>query len=79
MDWKSAYRGPMTRHEWLNEFAKELVSLRPHLGDHFARTIAMVSIGSTGVDYDPTKAAREYHMRREGGDPRALKPKKRPT
>ena len=69
----------MTRDDWLNEFPKKLVVLRPHLGTQFARSVALVSHGALGDDYDPTKAAPEYPMRREEGAPRPLRLKKRLT
>ena len=66
----------MTRDEWLNEFTEELVELRPHLGTPFARSVGLISHRALGSDYDPVKAAIEYHMRREEGAPRPLIPKK---
>jgi hypothetical protein len=69
----------MNRNDRLNAFTRELIVLRPHLGHVFARSVAMVSESTLGTDYDPAKAALEYHLRRESGEPRPTRPKKRPS
>ena len=65
----------MTRDEWLKAFTAELIVLRPHLGPHHALSVALITYGAMGNDIDPKQAAQEYHMRREAGNRKALKPK----
>jgi hypothetical protein len=49
----------MTRDEWLSQFADEPKKLRPHVGDRFALTLALLRYDQ---QEHPRVAAREYHQ-----------------
>jgi hypothetical protein len=51
----------MTRDDWLDQFIDELKKLRPHVGDRFARTLALQSYG----EEHPRVAAREYDKQQQ--------------
>jgi hypothetical protein len=63
----------MTRDEWLSQFCDELMKLRPHLSERFARTVALSRYGSE----HPRVAAREYDQQQRPVAPPAAK--KRPS
>jgi hypothetical protein len=54
----------MSRDQWIREFIDELVVLRPHLGEQFARAVGIVSFQSL-PGFDPREVAIEYHVRQE--------------
>jgi hypothetical protein len=60
----------MTRDEWLNQFCDELLKLRPHLSDKFARTVALSRYSAE----HPRVAARAYdQQQRPAAQPPAKK------
>jgi len=67
----------MTRDEWLKEFTAELIVLRPHLGQHHAFSVALITYGVMGNATEPKQAAMKYHLRRESGEGLPVKSKKR--
>jgi hypothetical protein len=63
----------MNREDWLEQFIDELKKLRPHLGDRFARTLALQAYS----DEHPRVAAREYDRRQRATEAPTLPAKKR--
>jgi hypothetical protein len=52
----------MTRDEWLAQCEDELKKLRPHLGERFAKTLALQLYSP---QEHPRVAARDYHARQQ--------------
>jgi len=51
----------MTRDDWLSQFSDELIKLRPHLSERFARTLALSAYSTE----HPRVAARQYHAQQQ--------------